>query len=92
MSSFFSCHPVGTDPGSRDHKITVPESESDWSWSIENDQTRDRWLDFRRMQVASDQITLLVESPDDITLDSEVFVPVRIVLDSVSLTRSDIHE
>ena len=59
---------------------------------IENDQTRDRWLDFRRMQVASDQITLLVESPDDITLDSEVFVPVRIVLDSVSFTRSDIHE
>ena len=44
------------------------------------------------MQVASDQITLLVESPDDITLDSEVFVPVRIVLDSVSFTRSDIHE
>ena len=53
-----------------------------------NDQTRDRWLDFRRMQVASDQITLLVESSDDITQDSEVFVPVRIVLDSVSLTRS----
>ena len=59
---------------------------------FENDQTRDRWLDFRRMQVASDQITLLVESSDDITQDSEVFVPVRIVLDSVSLTRSDIHE
>ena len=57
-----------------------------------NDQTRDRWLDFRRMQVASDQITFLVESSDDITQDSEVFVPVRIVLDSVSLTRSDIHE
>ena len=57
----------------------------------ENDQTRDRWLDFRRMQVASDQITLLVESSDDITQDSEVFVPVRIVLDSVSLTRSDIQ-
>ena len=52
-----------------------------------NDQTRDRWLDFRRMQVASDQITFLVESSDDITQDSEVFVPVRIVLDSVSLTR-----
>ena len=46
---------------------------------IENDQTRDRWLDFRRMQVASDQITFLVESSDDITQDSEVFVPVRIV-------------
>ena len=59
---------------------------------FENDQTRDRWLDFRRMQVASDQITFLVESSDDITQDSEVFVPVRIVLDSVSLTRSDIHE
>ena len=58
----------------------------------ENDQTRDRWLDFRRMQVAYDQITFLVESPDDITQDSEVFVPVRIVLDSVSLTRSDIQE
>ena len=58
----------------------------------ENDQTRDRWLDFRRMQVASDQITLLVESSDDITQDSEVFVPVRIVLDSVSLTRSNIQE
>ena len=56
------------------------------------DQTRDRWLDFRRMQVASDQITFLVESSDDITQDSEVFVPVRIVLDSVSLTRSDIQE
>ena len=53
----------------------------------ENDQTRDRWLDFRRMQVASDQITFLVESSDDITQDSEVFVPVRIILDSVSLTR-----
>ena len=53
----------------------------------ENDQTRDRWLDFRRMQVASDQITLLVESSDGITQDSEVFVPVRIILDSVSLTR-----
>ena len=52
-----------------------------------NDQTRDRWLDFRRMQVASDQITFLVESSDDITQDSEVFVPVRIILDSVSLTR-----
>ena len=60
--------------------------------AIENDQTRDRWLDFRRMQVASDQITFLVESSDDITQDSEVFVPVRIVLDSVSLTRSNIHE
>ena len=56
--------------------------------SDENDQTRDRWLDFRRMQVASDQITFLVESSDDITQDSEVFVPVRIILDSVSLTRS----
>ena len=55
---------------------------------LENDQTRDRWLDFRRMQVASDQITFLVESSDDITQDSEVLVPVRIVLDSVSLTRS----
>ena len=52
-----------------------------------DDQTRDRRLDFRRMQVASDQITLLVESSDDITQDSEVFVPVRIILDSVSLTR-----
>ena len=36
--------------------------------------------------------TLLVESSDDITQDSEVFVPVRIILDSVSLTRSYIHE
>ena len=52
-----------------------------------DDQTRDRRLDFRRMQVASDQITFLVESSDDITQDSEVFVPVRIILDSVSLTR-----
>ena len=59
---------------------------------LDDDQTRDRRLDFRRMQVASDQITLLVESSDDITQDSEVFVPVRIILDSVSLTRSDIHE
>ena len=63
------------------------------SWLFDvDDQTRDRRLDFRRMQVASDQITFLVESSDDITQDSEVFVPVRIVLDSVSLTRSDIHE
>ena len=60
--------------------------------SDENDQTRDRWLDFRRMQVASDQITFLVESSDDITQDSEVFVPVRIILDSVSLTRSNNQE
>ena len=58
----------------------------------ENDQTRDRWLDFRRMQVASDQMAFLVERSDDITQNSEVFVPVRIVLDSVSLTRSDFHE
>ena len=49
--------------------------------SDENDQTRDRWLDFRRMQVASDQVTFLVESSDDITQDSEVFVPVRIILE-----------
>ena len=45
-----------------------------------NDQTRDRRLDFRRMQVTSDQITFLVESSDDITQDSEVLVPVRIIL------------
>ena len=51
-------------------------------------QTRNSGLDFRRMQVASDQVTFLVESSDDITQDSEVFVPIRIVLDSVSLTRS----
>ena len=63
-----------------------------WGARSDYDQTRDRRLDFRRMQVASDQITFLVESPDDITQDSEVFVPVRIVLDSVSLTRSDIQE
>ena len=56
------------------------------------DQTRDRRLDFRRMLVASDRTTFLVERSDDITQDSEVFVPVRIVLDSVSLTRSDIQE
>ena len=62
-----------------------------WGARSENDQTRDRWLDFRRMQVASDQITFVVESPDDITQDSEVFVLVRIVLDSVSLTRSNIQ-
>ena len=54
-----------------------------------DDQTRDRRLDFRRMLVASDQITFLVESSDDITQDSEVFVPVRIILDSVCLTRSN---
>ena len=85
-----------TRQSTRDMAHTKPpngsNSESRWGARSENDQTRDRWLDFRRMQVASDQITFLVESSDDITQDSEVFVPVRIVLDSVSLTRSNIHE
>ena len=70
----------------RDMAHTNPQngSNSESRWGA---RTRDRWLDFRRMQVASDQITFLVESSDDITQDSEVFVPVRIILDSVSLTR-----